>query len=281
MNADNVTNVRWETADGREVEGQLWPHDEAAASVVLIHGAGDHIGRFEWLARQLNVSGYQVIGADWQGNGQSPGTRGYVESFELVCDEIDRMIRAARERSSSPLFLYGQSLGGLLALYRMMQGKKPAVAGVIASSPALGLAIDPPAWKLLVGRTLGKPFPKMNLPTGIQVDELTRDEAAQEAFRNDRLRHGRICARTFFSMLDLATWVNTNPERLNTPTLVMHGESDTVTDCEASKRFSESAFDDCQFKPWPELRHELHQEIGKQEVVEYVIRWIESQLTAN
>lgn len=278
LDAMSVEPVAWHSEDGGlNVVGKYWPTQNARAMVVIVHGTGDHIGRFEWLANQLNQRGYAVFGSDWRGNGLSEGKRGYVDSFEVLLNDLQLVIDRAAERSSAPMFLYGQSFGGLKSIYFAMR-RNSCVAGIIASSPALKIAIDPPLWKLLIGRTVGKFFPKISLPTGIHVEQLTHDAEAQHVFREDRLRHNQICGRTFFSMIETGQWVLSHANQLKVPTLLMHGDQDTVTNYLATRQFAESNPAFCEFKSWDGMRHELHNEIEKVNVVNFVSEWIQAVL---
>ncbi len=267
-----VETHAWTTFDGLSIHGQSWQVEQPRALIVIVHGTGDHIGRFEELARQANAAGMSVFGADFRGNGKSAGTRGYVKSFEVLLRDLEQLLQQATRLSRAPVFLYGQSMGGLLSIYFTMK-RNSDLAGVIASSPALGLAMKAPRWKLAIGRTLGKVIPKMSLPTGIKSQQLSQDPQRLEEFKNDRLRHRKMCASTFFSMIDTMQWCEQNADLLNVPTLIMHGDADTITCPEASQTFAERA--GCQFKIWPGLLHELHHEQERSDVVQFAIDWMD------
>ena len=276
----NFEPFSWKTKDGLKIFARFWPNPDAMATVLIVHGTGDHVGRFAWLANRFQAAGFAVCAADWRGNGLSEGTRGYIPDFATLLNDLDQTIDETRKKTNLPLVLYGQSFGGLLSLYYSMKRDSPRNVAVIASSPALDIAISPPAWKLVVGRTLGRALPRFNLPTGIRVEHLTRDPNAQEASRADKLRHGKICARTFFSMIDTGKWVRLHPGRLQVPTLLMHGDADSVTDHEASIAFANSA-STCELKLWPDLLHELHHENEKQAVFDFACEWLIKNLVTS
>ena len=266
---------QWSTTDGHNIYSRSWLTENPQGMIVIVHGTGDHVGRFDWLARQWNFANYSVFGADFRGNGRSEGTRGFAPSFEVLLDDLDQMLERAKSVADLPVFLYGQSMGGLLSLYLPMK-REVELAGIIASSPAMGLALKPPGWKLAIGRTLGKFFPKMSLPSGIQIQQLTGNQERQKEFEADSLRHRRMCANTFFSMMDTMKQCQQWDQPLNLPVLIMHGEADGVTCAEESRKFA--ARIGCDFKSWPGLLHELHQEDSREEVARFAIDWIDEQV---
>ena len=268
------SEYHWNTHDGLEVFGRLWTGETSKGLIVLVHGIGDHVGRYEGLAENFVDNGFALFGADFRGNGKSAGTRGFAKPFEILLDDLEQAIQQAVQRVSGPIILYGQSMGGLLTLLYTMKRRSELIDAIVVSSPALGLAIEPPGWKLFIGRTLGRWFPEMSLPAGFQMEHLTRDVLLQKSFLKDPLRHGRICASTFFGMLDAIQWCHQNAGDLKTPALIMHGQADPITDPKASERFYQQV-KNCDFKSWPEMRHELHFEIGRQEVFKFVTDWLE------
>lgn len=268
---------RWQTADGLSLVTHWWPVAEPQATIIIVHGTGDHGLRFDWLARRFNHHGFAVMATDWRGNGQSEGTRGYVDSIDQVVGDLEQMIVQASRKFRVPCFLFGQSLGGLLAI---VLGLKNSVelAGVIASSPALRVAKQPAWWKLQFARSIAKLLPRLSLPTGIRVDQLTRDVTAQQAFSEDRLRHGRMCARTFFGMVQAGKQAIAGANQLKVPTLLMHGDADTITDLQASIEFAGLNERSVQLRIWPGGLHELHHDLDREQVARFVTEWVHGVL---
>ena len=132
--------------DGVQFYFQSWqPETPAKAIACLVHGLGEHSGRYAHVGAALNVAGYALLGFDLRGHGKSGGPRGHTPSYETLMDDIGRLLAEARQRyPGQPQFLYGHSLGGNLVLNYALR-RKPGLAGVIATSPAIRTATPPPA----------------------------------------------------------------------------------------------------------------------------------------
>src|SRR5512137_2011524 len=127
---------------------QGWqPETPPKAVVCLVHGLGEHTGRYAHVAAALNDAGYALLGFDLRGHGKSGGPRGHTPTYDALMDDIGRLLAEAGQRyPGQQQFLYGHSLGGNLVLNYALR-RKPGLAGVIATSPALRPATPLPGWK--------------------------------------------------------------------------------------------------------------------------------------
>src|SRR5690625_4840620 len=119
-----------------------WEVSEPRGVIVIVHGAGEHHGRYKWLAEKWNEHGFEVIMGDLPGQGKSRGKRGHIQSFSQYIDVVGEWIEAARKRNL-PILLLGHSMGGLIII-RLLMERAIVVHGVILSSPCLGLSQPPP-----------------------------------------------------------------------------------------------------------------------------------------
>ena len=262
------------TADGLSLRGNCRAPDHAPSAVLcIIHGLGEHIGRYELFARYLNEAGFAVLAADMRGHGRSGGRRGHISSFEALMKDISIIIEeAGRLFPGLPVFLYGQSMGGNLVInYALRRGN--GLKGIIASSPLLRTATPPPRWKHLLGKCLRGLLPFLPLDNEVRAEDLSRDPEIVEAYKNDPLVHDRLTLR-FYDVLLAGEWAVRHAGDLRMPTLIMHGDADRVTSYEASREFSELAGDICTFKPWEGFYHEIHNEPGKESALDYMIEWL-------
>ena len=280
MNADSnqplPTDHHWRTSDGIDIQARGWLVEQPRGLVVLVHGLGDHGGRYEHVAKRLNDESFSVVAPDMRGHGRSSGPRGYAPSFDCVLDDLGLAIEQSREIVADkelPLFLYGQSLGGCYVLNYCLR-RTDRIAGCVASSPMLRVAFEPPAWKLWVGRTLGKWWPTFTLPTGLDLNELSRDASVVAAARRDPLRHRKISATIAFSMFEAGEWAIRNAETLAVPALLMHGTEDKITSHGASEEFSAAAAGNCELEIYPDCKHELHNEPIKKDVLDRAAGWL-------
>ncbi len=253
---------------------QWEPEGNPIGGVAIVHGLGDHSGRFANVAEQFSKAGYWVVAHDQVGHGQSSGPRGHVGSYEWLLDDIGALLIELRQRVGTlPLFLYGQSFGGNLVLNFVLR-RQPQVRGAIASSPLLLPAAEPPIWKRALARLLNLGWPSFTFGTGINALNLSHDPAVVSAYKKDPLVHNRVSARLAVEMLDAGRWALKHASDLTLPALILHGSCDAITSCDASSRFAKFASDRCTLKIWPGLFHELHWEFERQDVIGFMIHWM-------
>lgn len=257
------------------------PADKPKALVFLIHGLSDHGGRFSGVAETLTRNGFVFIAPDLRGNGRSSGKKGHFDSYDQVMDDLDLLIEIARQKHRDiPLFIYGQSMGGNLALnYGLRRGQN--LSGIIASSPWLRLTRPPNPLVQGIGSAIGKIFPGLVIPNGLVAEDLTHTKSISDAYRNDPLVHGKISLNTFRIITESGEWAIQNAHRLKFPLLLLHGTSDNITSMEASREFSNKLQAEHTFETWEGLRHELHNEPSSENVLSHIVNWMDSLLLKN
>jgi alpha-beta hydrolase superfamily lysophospholipase len=261
--------------DGLKLSGRSWLPDGAPrAAVCLVHGLGEHSGRYCAVAETFNRAGFALHAIDLRGHGKSAGRRGHAKSYAALLDDIYQLLEWVREHHpAKPVFLYGHSLGGNLVIHYALR-RLPKLAGVVASSPLLRTAVRPPAWKLYLMKIVYGLLPGLTLPSGLDTAALSRTEAAIKQYREDPLVHGRVSARLGLDMLRSGLWNLRHAADMPCPILVMHGKADRITSARASREFALGVGDKATLKIWPGCFHELHQEPEKEEVLAYLIDWI-------
>jgi len=175
--------------DGTSIHEVLWPLSAGAAkgTVVLAHGYGEHILRYEHVAKALNAAGFDVRGTDLRGHGQSGGHRGFCLSFSEYLDDLQALID--RARTPAPLFLLGHSFGGLIVTEFVLSRKPAGIAGVVLSSPFYQLKLQVPKVKVLAARMMSRIYPKLSLPSGLKGEDVSRDPAIAAAYDRDPLNN--------------------------------------------------------------------------------------------
>lgn len=271
------TQVTVKSKDGLTLVGREWkPAGEVRGVVCLVHGIGEHVGRYPHVAAALNQAGFAVIGLDLRGHGRSEGPRGHSPSYDAYLDDIDRLIGEARSRfAGAPIFLYGHSLGGLLVLYYPMQ-HKAALAGVVASSPQLRLAFKPPAWKTTMGRLMFNIWPGFIMPSGLEQAALSRDPAVVQAYAADPLVHDRVSARVGIGLIDIGQWLLEHASGFPLPLLVYNGTQDRLVSADACREFAAKVPGDCTHKAWQGLYHETHNEPERADVLGFLVQWVKA-----
>ncbi len=266
-----------EAFDGRKMYFHQWTGD-AEANLVLIHGMGEHSGRYKSFASYFVERGINVYAIDLFGHGKTEGPRGHTPKMEDYLWQIDFIVGMIQQLKA-PLFLYGHSMGGGLVLNYLFR-KNPRIAGVIASAPAIETAFEVPKSKLFLGRMGRKLMPALTQRNGINVDALSKDKSVINAYHADPLVHDIISAEVGIGVIEWGKWLaHLGRDAVATSLLVMHGDKDEVTSPIASERFASKFHSgDVTFKSWKGLYHELHNEPEKEEVLSFVSQWIKSRI---
>jgi alpha-beta hydrolase superfamily lysophospholipase len=269
-----TTDFALTTADGKELFGKQWVPQEPMSVVCLVHGLGEHIGRFDHVAKHLNQAGIAVYGIDQRGHGRSPGKRGHARCSNLW-DDVESLMKHARLlHLDLPLFLYGHSWGGNIVSNFLLRKNSSEIRGAVLSSPWLKLSFEPSKFELMIGKWMAKVYPAFTKSNGLEAASLSRDVSVGEAYINDPLVHFRISAGLFADADANGQYALDHAELLNKPVLVMHGTSDQITSHKASETFAQAALSNATLKLWPDMRHETHNEFGKEEVLEYLTKWL-------
>ena len=235
-----VENSEWKTNEGEKMFSQKWLTDgQTKAVVVLVHGLGEHIGRYNHVAKFLNQNQISVYGFDHRGHGKSSGKRGHIGSNQFFMSDIDHMIaEAKKENPEIPIFIYGHSLGGNMVFYYALS-KKPAIKGVIATSPGLGTGEPVPPAKLLAAKILKTLVPAMTMDNGLDVNNLSHNPQVIKDYQEDPLVHPMISAKLATLMFSNGDWIIENASKFNLPLLLLQGEKDHIVSLEKTKLFAE------------------------------------------
>jgi alpha-beta hydrolase superfamily lysophospholipase len=243
-----------------------------------VHGLGEHSGRYTRVAESLTAAGFVLDAFDLPGHGKSPGQRGHVQSFAACLEDIQCLLdEAVRRFPGKPLFLYGQSLGGNLALNFVLR-RRPQLAGVIATAPLLRLAFAPPKAKVLLAQVMRLIWPAFSNVCGCEAAALSRDPAVVQSYADDPLAHDLISAKLFVEMTRAGLWALDHAAQLRLPTLVMHGSADQLTSADATRQFAERAGRYCALKIWEGAYHELHHEPEREAIFASILAWLNEQL---
>jgi len=260
---------------------QGWePETSPRAAVCLVHGLGEHAGRYAHVAATLNEAGYAVLGCDLRGHGQSEGPRGYTPSYDILMDDIGRLLDETTQRyPDRPYFLYGHSLGGNLVLNHTLR-RKPSLAGVVSTSPAIRVAEPLPVTQLAMAKVINKLRPAMQMPNGLNLDNLARDPEVIRAYKSDPFVHQQISVRLAVEMLQAGEWALAHAAEFPVPLLLVHGTADELTSAAATQKFASKVRGDCTLKLWDGFYHETHNEPEKAEVLGFMVAWLQKHTPA-
>jgi alpha-beta hydrolase superfamily lysophospholipase len=246
--------------------------------VINLHGLGDHSGLYPDLMDHLASVGLVVHAPDLRGNGRSPGQRGYIGRWEELRADLHALVALVRsEEPGLPLFLLGNSLGGLVVLDYALTYPE-GVRGVIAAAPPLG-RLSVPAPLLALGRLMSRVWPRFSVRTGMDLSGLARDSAVRATVLADPLFHRRGNARLSTEVVATIARVQGDAPRFPVPVLILHGSADRMVTPEGSRAFiARVGHPDRELREYPDGYHALFADLDRARVLDDLERWIVSRL---
>ncbi len=269
----------FQTHDGINLYTQQWLPEEGhiKANLAVVHGFGEHSGRYERFAAWFVPHGYAVHSFDHRGHGRSPGQRGHINRWDEYREDVRVFLDRVRKLHPGPIFLIGHSLGGLIVLDYGLH-YRAHLKGVVASGPALQRGRDTSPLLVLAGQMLSPVMPKLKLDSHLKAEGLARDAEVVRAYRADPLVHGWATPRFGAEMVRTMKWVLRHAPDwpADLPLLIVHGKEDPLCPPEASAMFY--AFAGAKDKTrheYPDRRHEVFNDLGREEVLQDVLEWLE------
>jgi alpha-beta hydrolase superfamily lysophospholipase len=262
--------------DGLQLYHEVWPgRTPVRGTVAILHGYGDHGGRFQNPVSVLTAHGFDVATFDYRGHGQAGGRRGHVDHFSDYLDDVARCLELARARNDRPLFLLGHSFGGLITA-RYVVERTPDTRGVVLSSPFFGLALKVPGFKVALARALSRYMPRLTMKNGVDPALLSRNPDVGEAYTRDHFVHHVATARWFTETVEAQARALTDAGQITLPVLMLVGDADGIAAPEASRRFFERLGSaDKALKVYAGGYHELMNDTVKERVLADVVEWLE------
>ena len=270
--------MQLKSVNGEQLIGKLWGDPEQArVIVVLMHGLGEHITRYEHVAAKFVERGFALLAFDQQGHGKTAGKRGVIDPDNSMRRDIEAMLRLAKELApGKPVFLYGHSMGSMEALYYGLKGQEK-VDGIIATSPPLDPRTMSGAQRLLI--KLIKPlFPNLTVNNGLKTSGLSRDSEVVRHYETDPLNHPKASVRLAAFINDAATYVREHADEWTLPLYLAHGSADPICPVEGSREFAQKLGEKVTYKEWDGLYHETHNEPEQDLVIATMLDWLESRL---
>jgi alpha-beta hydrolase superfamily lysophospholipase len=253
-----------------------WVPKAPKAVIVIVHGIGEHTGRYAGMAKRFNAYGFAVTGFDLFGHGESPGKRGSTLGLENTLAQLQSFVNLNIIDYGLPVIIYGHSMGGGL-LAALLLKERPPVLAAILSAPGLRIANTPPIKKSLLC-CMNKFLPGIQISQGFDIDKLTRDEAERGRFIKDPLNHSYVTVRLAHEMITNGAWCIQNAGQLSTPLLIMHGTADAFTDIGGSREFVSNAPKSLvNMFEWQGAYHELHHEPEKDQILDAATSWLEAE----
>lgn len=271
----NHTEGMFQGVGGLQLYYQSWQPDETPVAVVaIVHGIGDHGGRYMNLVMPLLGDGYAVYALDQRGHGRSPGKRGYINNWAEFRGDVGAFLHLiGRQQPEAPLILFGHSMGGLVALDYGLH-HPDGLSGLIASAPALGTSGVPPVL-LVLARLLSRIWPTLSLNPGLDINGISRDPEVVRASQADPLVHRKGTPRLATEVTRIIDLVHANAADFRLPLLVYHGSADRLTPPAASRAFFDQVpISDKKYITYEGGYHESHNDLHHAQTAADVAAWL-------
>ncbi len=267
-------------ADGLVLHLHYWPCAAPRGTVLIVHGLGEHAGRYAHVAAALNGWGWSVVAHDHRGHGRSAGPRGRIDRDEALLEDLALVIDTVRAQQPGRLLLLGHSMGGLIAARFVAEALQPQPAAwsrevdaLVLSSPAL--AADMNAVQRLLLATLGRLAPDLAVGNGLKPEWVSRDVEVVRAYVADPLVHDRITPRLARFILDGGEFVRSLAPRWRVPTLLMWAGADRCVAPRGSVEFAAAApAGVVQAQVFEGLAHEIFNEPERAQVIARLGDWL-------
>jgi len=256
-----------------------WPEEESQAILAIVHGFGEHSGRYMNVVNHLTSRGYAIYGFDHRGHGRSPGQRGHINEWEEYQEDVRAFLQMISEQESGrPIFLLGHSMGGLIALDYILHHPGGLRGAIISGAPIEPVGGAKP-YLVTLARLLSRVWPRFSLSPGLDISAISRDPAVVKAYEEDPLVHGVATVRWGTELLSTIEWVKAHAEEVRIPILLIHGEADRLCSPNGSRSFFEKVtFPDKELLVYPGGYHEPHNDINYEQVMKDLEQWLEKHL---
>ncbi len=269
MREDSVLTA----GDGTPLHLSVWrPDGPPVAAMVLLHGFGEYGGRYEAWASLFAARGVVACMHDQRGHGRTPGPRGVAPNYDAFLDDTALMTdKIRREYPGLPLFLYGHSMGGNVALNYLLKRDQTAFCGAIVTSPWLRLPHEPPRPLVWALSAVSRLYPALSLRTRVRPERLTHEQEIVERVRRDEHYHNTLGVRIAGQIMAAGRYALKHAGEITIPVLLLSGGQDQVVSPLAISVFARSAGANIRHIDFPSLFHEVHNETSRDEV--FALEW--------
>jgi len=282
----SLVETHCQTGQGDRLFARMWTPATTpiVGCVIIVHGLGEHSGRYRPVAEQLARCGWATLAADLPGHGMSPGRRGHLPSYFGLLQDIDAMrLTMQRLQPAMPQVLLGHSMGGNFAVnYVLRQDELDAsleqLAGLVLSGPMFLPTNPPNRTQIFAAWLTGLLVPWFTVRTPVDTDKLTNNTETVKSIREDPLMHGRISIYLATQLLAQGRFALDHAASVNVPTLLMHGEDDPITSYRASESFAIRAGEQVEFAAFPSMLHEIFHETNSEVVFQKLRQWLGKQI---
>ena len=270
-----MENSKLSTRDGINLHVEAMTIDHPLGVVCIIHGLGEHIGRYQHVMHSLNDSKFNVYGIDLRGHGKSGGLKGHAPDLISLINDIEEFLKIVRaENLYLPLFLFGHSMGGNLVLNYVLRDNSKELSGFIVSAPWIKLAFKLPRWKKQLGYLMARIAPKIRQSNGLNSIHLSKNQEVTKQYDQDPLVNFKISAGLFSAVNYGAAYLIKHQNKIKLSGFIFHGKLDAIIDHKSTMKFALGNPDKIKWKLWESVFHEAHNDLEQKVVIKEWIDWM-------
>jgi acylglycerol lipase len=254
---------------------RAWPIRGAAIAFAVVHGLGEHAGRYDRFAEGMAKHAMSTYALDLRGHGKSPGQRGHVDSWSQWTGDVSAFVRQVEGISdAAEVVPVGHSFGGATLLSTVLAGELPTTKRFVVTSPALKLKLAVAGWKLTLGPIAAKIVPRLTLANEIDPKTVSRIPEVVEAYRNDPLVHNKISTRLGAEWQNATRTILADAGHIKIPFLILAGTADALIDPAGSQELHEQARSMSELHMLEGRYHEPFNDLGSEEVFQLIDDWL-------
>jgi len=276
-----VNNYHVNAGKGVRLFCTSWQQPSSAKAVLfIVHGLGEHSGRYEEIAEVLVKKGIACFAFDHRGHGKSGGKRGHAQSIEQLIEDTEFALMKCRNLFLDiPIFMMGHSMGGQIVATFINKANSKEISGAIISSAWFRLVSPPPSWQIKLIYFLKSIAPRICLSNKLDSGHISSVKEEVEVYEKDELIHDKISFALFTSLYNNGIEIAEKKSALNIPVLVCHGDLDKITSSTASSLYAKNLEGDTSFVIWHGSYHEPHHDHEKDKVIQFYADWILEKLS--
>ncbi len=269
-----ATRGTFQSADGTKLVYRSWPLPGATVTFAVVHGLGEHSGRYERFARGMARHGMATFAVDLRGHGESEGRRGHVDSWSQWVEDTAAFVTQVERQAEHEVVPLGHSFGGAVMLSTVRAGRLPNATRFVLSSPALKLKASVPAWKVSLGRVAARVAPTLALDNDVDPSTVSRLPEVVDAYRTDPLVHAKISARTYDEWKRAAAQNLERAGEIKIPFLILAGTADRLIDPAGSEELHRRAPARSELHLLEGRYHEPFNDRDSDEVFDLIAGWL-------
>jgi alpha-beta hydrolase superfamily lysophospholipase len=269
-----ATRGTFQSADGTKLVYRSWPLPGETVTFAVVHGLGEHSGRYERFARGMARHGMATFAVDLRGHGESEGRRGHVDSWSQWVEDTAAFVTQVERQAEHEVVPLGHSFGGAVMLSTVRAGRLPNATRFVLSSPALKLKASVPAWKVSLGRVAARVAPTLALDNDVDPSSISRLPEVVDAYRTDPLVHAKISARTYDEWKRAAAQNLERAGEIKIPFLILAGTADRLIDPAGSEELHRRAPARSELHLLEGRYHEPFNDRDSDEVFDLIAGWL-------